>query len=305
MNNAERTFVDFLRVLQETLDEPDATSADMASRCNLSRFHADRLVSATAGESPAALRRRILLERAAYELSNGSAGVLSIALNAGFDSHEGFTRAFNRAYGHSPTSWRQDPTSIALDAPSRVHFHPPAGLKITSDRRPEMDLATRMIEHHVWVIGQLLDRAQELTDEQLNAPITLSVEGVDDDPTVRRLLARLAGQMAMWLASVESRPYDFDAEQSMTLPQISSVLDDVGPQFLELVRRTADSNAMDDTFIDATCEPPNAFTFGGMVAHVMTFAAHRRTLVAGALYSAGITDLGAADPLQWFGEQRP
>jgi hypothetical protein len=160
-----------------------------------------------------------------------------------------------------------------------------------------------MIEHHVWVVRQLLDRAQELTDEQLNASITMSVEGVDDDPTVRHLLARLAGQMAMWLASVESRPYDFDAEHAMTLPQIRSVLDDVGPQFLELVRRTADSNSMDDTFIDATCEPPSAFTFGGMVAHVMTFAAHRRTLVAGALYSAGITDLGAADPLQWFGEQ--
>lgn len=56
---------------------------------------------------------------------------------------------------------------------------------------------------------------------------------------------------------------------------------------------------LDDTFVDATCEPPEVFTYGGMIAHVLTFAAHRRTLVCGALYSFGITDLEAADPLRW------
>ncbi len=51
--------------------------------------------------------------------------------------------------------------------------------------------------------------------------------------------------------------------------------------------------------VDATCEPPRVFTYGGMVAHVLTFAAHRRTLVAGALIGAGIVDLGAGDPMEW------
>jgi hypothetical protein len=39
-----------------------------------------------------------------------------------------------------------------------------------------------------------------------------------------------------------------------------------------------------------------------MIAHVLTFAAHRRTLVVGALHSAGITDLGAGDPMRWVAE---
>ena len=34
----------------------------------------------------------------------------------------------------------------------------------------------------------------------------------------------------------------------------------------------------------------------------LTFAAHRRTLVCGALIEAGITDLGAGDPMRWVGE---
>jgi hypothetical protein len=34
----------------------------------------------------------------------------------------------------------------------------------------------------------------------------------------------------------------------------------------------------------------------------LTFAAHRRSLLVGAFHSAGITDLGAGDPMQFVGE---
>ena len=36
-----------------------------------------------------------------------------------------------------------------------------------------------------------------------------------------------------------------------------------------------------------------------MIAHVLTYAAYRRTLVVGALASAGAPDV-ADDPLSWF-----
>ena len=52
----------------------------------------------------------------------------------------------------------------------------------------------------------------------------------------------------------------------------------------------------------ATCEPPEVFTYGGTIAHVLTFAKHRRTLVAGALVDAGISDLGAGDSIRWVAE---
>jgi hypothetical protein len=52
-------------------------------------------------------------------------------------------------------------------------------------------------------------------------------------------------------------------------------------------------------FVDTLCEPARVFTYGGMIAHVLTFAAHRRTLVAGALVSAGVDDLGSGDPMDW------
>jgi hypothetical protein len=68
------------------------------------------------------------------------------------------------------------------------------------------------------------------------------------------------------------------------------------------VRTVVDEGRLDETFVDATCEPPSVATYGGMVAHVLTFAAHRRTLVCGALYAAGITDLGAGDPMTWVAQ---
>ncbi|MBE5778133.1 MAG: helix-turn-helix transcriptional regulator [Clostridiales bacterium] len=41
-------------------------------------------------------------------------GILSIALDYGFSSHEAFSRAFREAYGVSPTEYRRHPVPVAL-----------------------------------------------------------------------------------------------------------------------------------------------------------------------------------------------
>ena len=75
----------------------------------------------------------------------------------------------------------------------------------------------KMVEHHVWLIDEMVERAATLSDEQLDAPIELSVEGVDDEPTLRSLLSRLIGQMGMWNAAVAGRPYDFAIERGESI----------------------------------------------------------------------------------------
>jgi hypothetical protein len=58
MSATSDAFARFLDVLADPLDD-HATSGDvLAERVHLSRFHFDRLVSAAAGEPPAAFRRR-------------------------------------------------------------------------------------------------------------------------------------------------------------------------------------------------------------------------------------------------------
>ncbi|MCZ7589785.1 MAG: AraC family transcriptional regulator [Gaiella sp.] len=298
--DAFRTFVD---TLAESLDDHEAGGEELAARAYLSRCHFDRVVSAAAGETPARLRRRVLLERAAFRLVTTDATVLEVALEAGYSSNEAFTRAFRRAYGNGPSAWRSSPGAIRLESPNGVHFYPPGGLRLpTRDEVTAMDLMTKMLEHHVWLVGEIVERASRLTDEQLDAPIEVSVEGIDDDPTLRSVLSRLVGQMDMWNAAMESRPYDFGVERDESIASIRARLRDVGPAFLDHAREVIAENRLDETFVDAICEPPEVFSYGGMLAHVLTFAAHRRTLAIGALHSAGITDLGAGDPMRWVAE---
>ena len=117
------------------------------------------------------MRRRLLLERAAYRLVTSEQQVVDIAFEAGFGSHEAFTRAFAREYGSAPSRWRRQPTRTQIDGPSGVHFHPPGSLRLPTARKvTAMDLLTRMIEHHLWLTGEMLDRAARLGDEELDAP---------------------------------------------------------------------------------------------------------------------------------------
>ena len=66
--------------------------------------------------------------------------------------------------------------------------------------------------------------------------------------------------------------------------------------------RIVEEGRLDETFVDTHCDPPQVFSYGGVVAHVLTFAAYRRTLVCGALWDEGITDLGNGDPRLWVAE---
>jgi AraC-like DNA-binding protein len=302
--NSTDVFAGFVAAVADSLDEPATTGCDLARQVHLSRSHFDRVVAAVAGESPSAFRRRVLLERAAYRLLAEDSGVLDLAIDAGYGSHEAFTRAFARAYGMPPREWRREPSRrFFLAAPSGVHFQPPAGLRLPATNEARgMDVLVRMVEHHVWLTGEMIERGDRLPAEELDKPIELSVEGIDDDVSIRYLLDRLVWQEEMWLASVEDRPFQVPecGKQVITpIAELRSRHAAAGSRFAALVSRLNEEGRFDETFVDTTCEPPRVFTYGGMVAHVLTFAAHRRSLLVGAFHSAGITDLGFGDPMHF------
>ena len=174
------TFSEFVESLASHLDDHEATGDDLAARMYLSRSHFDRLVAAASGETPGRFRRRVLLERAAFRLLTSDCGVLDVAGRgvATRVAHEAFTRAFARAYGATPSQWRVTPTRPQLDTPNGVHFHPPGGLRLPARTKvTAMDLLTRMIEHHIWLLGEMVDRAASLSDADLDKPTEISAEG--------------------------------------------------------------------------------------------------------------------------------
>jgi AraC-like DNA-binding protein len=303
MSTHSDTFVGFVDALARHLDDHDVRGEDLAARAYLSRYHFDRVVAAASGETPARFRRRVLLERAAYRLATTDAGVLDVAVEAGYSSNEAFTRAFRRAYGRSPAHWRTAPTPILLESPNGVHFHPPGGLRLPArEEVTEMNLLTKMAEHHVWLVGELVERSARLSDDQLDTLIRVSVDNEDGTMTTRSIVSRLIGQLDMWMCAIEMREYDWSQEQHESVESMRRRLAQVGPAWLTQVRDVIDAGRLDDTFVDALCDPPEVFTYGGMIAHVLTFAAYNRTLVVQALSEAGVDDLGWGDPMKWVAE---
>jgi AraC-like DNA-binding protein len=303
MPTAVDHFTRFVNVLAESLDDHEATAEELASRLYLSRFHLDRIVASVAGEPPARFRRRVLLERAAYRLLTTDKSILDVAVEAGFGSHEAFTRAFTKAYGVGPSRWRKQPTGIRLQAPSDVHFHPPGSIRLPARTKvTAMDLLTKMVEHHVWLTGRIIECASQLSEDQLDELIELNVEDDPDPSTLRRLMSRLVGQLGMWNAALANREYDWSVERHESIDSMRSRLAEEGPTYLGHVRKVTEQGRLDDTFVDALLEPVEVFTYGGMIAHVLTFAAHRRTLAVLALDRHGVSDLGWGDPMRWVAE---
>ena len=301
MTVAADTFADFVDHLAEALDDHEASGEEWARRLHFSRYHFDRMIRSVAGEPPQAFRRRVLLERAAYRMITTPAPLIDIAVEAGYGSHEAFTRAFTKAYGVAPAAWRRKPGHIQVEAPSGVHFHPPGSLRLPArDKVTAMELLTKMVEHHVWLTGEMVRLAERLTDEQLDQLIELDVD--DDQQTIRSLLSRLVGQMGMWNAALATRDYDWSVEEHESLSSMRERLAVEGPTYLSHVRDVVDHDRLDDTFVDALCEPAEVFTYGGMIAHVLTFAAHRRTLVALAFGRHGVDELGWGDPMVWVAQ---
>src|SRR3977135_3319801 len=69
--------------------------------------------------------------------------------------------------------------------------------------------------------------------------------------------------------------------------------------FQEVLTDVRNRSGWDDTFVDALCEPPETFTFGGMFAHVITFNAHRRMLAMDVLRGLGVKVEGFGCPSEY------
>jgi AraC family transcriptional regulator len=114
-----------LRVLthiQQNLDET-LDLEELADLACFSPYHFHRVFKGMLGESLKSHIRRLRLERAAMQIRHGSLPVTQIALAAGYETHEAFSRAFKTTFGVSPSRMRLDKKlAAAISVPSGVHY---------------------------------------------------------------------------------------------------------------------------------------------------------------------------------------
>ena len=279
-------------VVLGSLDE-SVDGASLAGRVNFSRDHLDRLLAAATGESPVALRRRLLLERAAWQLRTGASSPSEAAAGAGYGSLAAFSRAFARAYGGPPSSYAGE---VPLPAPNGIHFHPPAGLLIPGGRPGSgSDLTDRMVRHHIARVRELLQAAATLPREELERSlrpgfVAVWFEGEED--TAALMCQRLVFTLEVWAAAMAGDPVP--SGDGEWLPRFERA----AASFERLAKRIRDRGDYDDAFVDALCEPPRSFTYGGVLSHVLSYGAIRREALASALAELG-AEVSIGDPIVW------
>jgi AraC family transcriptional regulator len=79
---------------------------DVAEKCGVSPYHLTRAFAAVTGLSVMRYVRARRLTEAARMLAGGAPDILTVALDAGYGSHEAFTRAFREQFGLTPEEVR-------------------------------------------------------------------------------------------------------------------------------------------------------------------------------------------------------
>ncbi|MCM5558385.1 AraC family transcriptional regulator [Pleomorphomonas sp. JP5] len=90
------------------------TLAELADHCAVTPWHLSRLFQGAVGLGPMSYLRARRLTLAAEALARGDQDILPIALDAGYGSHEAFTRAFVGLFGVLPSTVRQAGTTDNL-----------------------------------------------------------------------------------------------------------------------------------------------------------------------------------------------
>jgi AraC family transcriptional regulator len=290
-------------IVLSSLDD-EAGADDLARQAYRSRTQFYRLFRALIDESPAGMRRRLLLERAAWQLGRTRRNVTEIALDANFGSLEAFTRAFRKAFGVSPSLYRRMGASgFCLPTSNGIHFAGSATTEI-SKGASHMDLYDLFSGTDAWYTRRLLQHAAALSDEQMDRPLTATqkVWGWEKpDCNLREILERMVLTKEVWAAALAGgETPDLNAPAAERTPvALLRRFEKAEADFVRILGDVRARNAWSDTFVDALCEPPETFTFGGMFAHVMTFNAFRRLAAMDALERLGVPMGGTGCPMDY------
>lgn len=117
--------MDAVQRMQEYIEEhlaEEITLTELSGVSLYSPWHSYRLFKNYLGITPAEYIRRLRLSHSAIRLKKEQCLVIDAAYGCGFDSVDGYTRAFYKEFGCNPGEYVKDPLPIALFIPYGVKF---------------------------------------------------------------------------------------------------------------------------------------------------------------------------------------
>ena len=95
---------------------------DLARESLYSPWYARRLFIELLGITPADYIRKLKLKKAALKLRDENVKILDVAYECGFNSVDGFQRAFYKEFGYNPKEYSNHPVPISLFTPYGVKY---------------------------------------------------------------------------------------------------------------------------------------------------------------------------------------
>lgn len=100
----------------------EITGEQLAKAAMYSPWHSYRLFVRLLGMTPAVYIRKLRLSRSALRLRDEKVKVIDVALDCGFDSTDGFQRAFKSEFGCNPFDYSVRPVPIYLFRPYGIKY---------------------------------------------------------------------------------------------------------------------------------------------------------------------------------------
>ena len=92
--------------------DEEITLEDLSYASGYSKYHATRIFKELTGKTPFEVIRALRLTHAAQTLRDSEEKVVDVALDSGFDSHDGFTRAFARQFEITPQKYQRETPAV-------------------------------------------------------------------------------------------------------------------------------------------------------------------------------------------------
>jgi uncharacterized damage-inducible protein DinB len=158
-----------------------------------------------------------------------------------------------------------------------------------------MDLLDRLLGHDAWTTRQLLERCQELTDDQLDRPFDIG------HGTVRATLLHMIRNVEAWADLMNGEPVraKLAGSEGRSVAAMKVRMDGAAADLARAARAVAARHAWDERFLDSLDDPPAEKSYGGAIAHAITHSMHHRAQLLYMLRKLGVEGLPEGDVLSW------
>lgn len=112
----------------------DLSLEAVAAAAGVSRFHLSRAFTLTVGLSLGSYVRARRLSEAARALAEGAPDILAVALDNGYESHEGFTRAFRQQFDVTPDQLRAEARIDGIALQEALRMDQPTSTPVATPR---------------------------------------------------------------------------------------------------------------------------------------------------------------------------